>query len=175
MLGAVIERPDLINTWAVDILGLCHPDYTWHDAALGWQQPDVGEEMIEAMVSLTVDERVAVFGDVGLSPDVVRSIAEGIDADMGRCILGLYRDATQPAMVDLGRRLSTSELPPGLAINATGDAYVASGLTVSMAEHLGIETLDLHGNGHWWMLEDPKSAASGLTTFWAAHGVSATT
>lgn len=172
VLGAVLDRPDLVNTWAVDVLGLCHPDYTWHDAALRWQQPVIGEEMVEAMVSLTVEERIAMFGGLDRSPDVVRAIAEGIDAAMGRCILGLYRDAVQPAMAVLGQQLGTSTLPPGLAINATDDAYVSSELTVSMAEHLGIERLDLDGNGHWWMLEDPDTAASGLTTFWSAHGIS---
>jgi pimeloyl-ACP methyl ester carboxylesterase len=169
VLGTVVTRPDLVNTWAVDVLGLCHPAYAWHDAAQGWQQPGVGEAMIETMVSLTVEERVTMFGELGLSPDVGRPIAEGIDADMGRCILGLYRDAAQPAMADLGRRLATATLPPGLAINATDDAYVSSDLTVAVARQLEVGTLDLVGNGHWWMLENPTTAAAALTTFWATH------
>ena len=169
VLGTVVQRPDLVRTWAVDVLGLCHPDYTWHEAAQGWQQAGVGEEMIDAMVSLTVDERVAMFADLQLPGDVLRSMARGIDAAMGRCILGLYRDAVQPAMADLGRRLESSKLPPGLAINATGDAYVPAALTTAMAARLDVGTLDLDGNGHWWMLEDPQSAASGLTAFWSTH------
>lgn len=169
VVGAVLARPDLVNTWAADVLGLCHPDYSWHDAAQGWQQPGVGEEMIDAMVSTSVDDRVAVFGDLGLPDDVLRPIAEGIDADMGRCILGLYRDAVQPAMSDLGQRLESAALPPGLAINATGDAYVSTELTVEVAARLGIATLDLDGNGHWWMLEDPEAAAAGLAAFWSTN------
>lgn len=169
VLGTIVERPDLVRTWAVDVLGLCHADYAWHEAAQGWQQAGVGEEMIEAMVSLTADERVALFGDLGLPGDVLRSIAEGIDAEMGRCILGLYRDAVQPAMSDLGSRLAAAALPPGLAIDATSDAYVATALTEAMASRLGIATLELEGNGHWWMLEDPGAAAAGLTSFWSTQ------
>jgi pimeloyl-ACP methyl ester carboxylesterase len=50
--GVMAERPDLIRSWAADCAGIIHPDYIWHDMALAWQTPEVGEESIAAMFGL---------------------------------------------------------------------------------------------------------------------------
>ncbi len=99
---------------------------------------------------------------------MLTSVAAGLDADMGRCILALYRDATQPAMADLGARVEASDLPPGLGIAATADPYVSLLQVEAMIDRLGAATLTLEGRGHWWMIEDPEAAARGLIDFWSA-------
>jgi hypothetical protein len=35
-----------------------------------------------------------------------------------------------------------------------------------MVEPLGAEHLRIEGRGHWWMTEDPDTAATGLLRFW---------
>src|SRR6187551_3389203 len=58
--GLVAARPDLVRSWAIDVAGLIHPDYVWHDTAQLWQTPEVGEQVIDAMVSMTIAERTAM-------------------------------------------------------------------------------------------------------------------
>lgn len=167
VFGLLATRPELIRSWAADVVGLLHPDYVWHDMAQAWSTPEVGEQVIDAMVGMTTEERAASLGGLGLPDDILAEVAAGIDAEMGRCILALYRDAAQPAMAELGDRLAAStSAVPGLAIDATGDPYVSTDLGNAAAARLGARTLTLSGNGHWWMVEDPTAAAQGLADFW---------
>jgi len=170
VFGALVRRPDLVRTWATDVVGLLHPDYVWHDAAQAWQTPDVGEQVIDAMVSMPASERAVAFAGLGLPDDILADVADGVTPDMGRCILGLYRDAVQPAMAELGRRVVAAELPQGLGIAATADPYVAQHQGDEIIDQLGADRLVLEGRGHWWMIEDPEAAATGLIDFWTASG-----
>ena len=164
--GLLDERPDLVRSWACDVAGLLHPDYVWHDMAQAWTTPEVGEQVIDAMVAMSLDERRAAFAGLGLPDDVLTEVAAGVDAEMGRCILALYRDAAQPAMAELGGRLAGADLPPGMVINATADSYVSTDFSADVANRLGARSLVLDGNDHWWMTEDPGTAAAGLSSFW---------
>ena len=167
VFGALALRPDLVRSWATDVVGLLHPDYEWHDAAQAWQTPDVGEQVIDALVSMTTAERAAAFAGIGLPDDILADVSAGVTANMGRCVLGLYRDAIQPAMADLGRRVLGCPLPRGLGIVATADAYVPQHYGDAIIDQLGAERLVLEERGHWWMIEDPDVAARGLIEFWA--------
>jgi pimeloyl-ACP methyl ester carboxylesterase len=168
VFGALVQRPDLARTWATDVVGLIHPNYVWHDTAQAWQTPGVGEQVINAMVDMSIEERRGAFARLGLADDVLSAVAAGVDAEMGRCILGLYRDAAQPAMTKLGDGTIAATLPPGLGIMATADAYVSLAQGEEMIARLGARTLTLADRGHWWMVEDPDTAAQGLIDFWAA-------
>jgi pimeloyl-ACP methyl ester carboxylesterase len=165
--GLLDVRPDLIRSYAADVAGLLHEDYVWHDAAQAWQTPDVGEQFIDGMVSASLDDRTALFTGMGVAPEIARTLAEGVDEEMGRCILALYRDAVQPAVSDLGARLFAADPPPGLVINATADSYVSPDLGSEVTTLLGAGELRLEGLGHWWMTEDPARAADGLVEFWS--------
>lgn len=165
--GLLDTRPDLIRSYAADVAGLLHEDYVWHDAAQAWQTPDVGEQFIDGMVSAPLEDRTALFTGMGVSPEIASALANGVDEEMGRCILALYRDAAQPAMSELGSRLFATDLPPGLVINATADPYVSPGLGSEVAGLLGARELPLPDLGHWWMTEDPAQAADGLVKFWS--------
>jgi pimeloyl-ACP methyl ester carboxylesterase len=166
VFGALTLRPDLVRSWATDVVGLLHPDYEWHAAAQGWQAPDVGEQIIDALVSMTTADRATAFAGLGLPDDILAEVATGVTADMGRCILGLYRDAAQPAMAALGRRVAGCQLPRGLGIVATADAYVPQQYGDAIIDQLGADRLVLDGLGHWWMVEDPAGATRGLIDFW---------
>jgi pimeloyl-ACP methyl ester carboxylesterase len=167
--GALARRPDLVRTWAADVAGLLHRDYVWHDAAQAWQTPDVGEQVVAMMTGVSHDEKVAMFTGLGLPERLSDELAAAADDDMGRCILRLYRTGAQPAVGELGDRLATMDLPPGLVIDAELDPYVSSELGTDVAGRLGAEVLPLEGRGHWWMVDDPDPVADSLIAFWSSH------
>ncbi len=166
VFGLVAAETGLIRSWAADCVGLLHPDYVWHDMAQVWQTEGAGEEAVAAMQTVSVADRTAAYTGLGLPESVAAAMAAGLDEDMGRCILELYRDAAQPALVELGSRVSAAERPPGLVIDATADPYVSSELGVAVKDQLGAAHLVLEGRGHWWMGEDPDGAAEGLISYW---------
>ncbi|MEM7322365.1 MAG: alpha/beta hydrolase [Actinomycetota bacterium] len=167
VFGLLAEETGQLRSWAADCAGLLHPDYVWHDMAQVWQTPDAGEEAIGAMVSLPREERAAMFAGLGMTPDIADSLADGLTEEMGRCVLTLYRAAAQPALAELGGRVLNANRPPGLVINATDDPYVSAELGAEMARQLDAPQLTLADRGHWWMIEDPGTAAAGLAGFWA--------
>ncbi|HET9691756.1 MAG TPA: alpha/beta hydrolase [Acidimicrobiales bacterium] len=167
VLRIAIERPDLIRSWASDIAGCFAPDYTWHDLAQVWQTPGAGEEAVAAVAALPLPDRAAMYGSLGLGPDVAQALAEGYDADMGRCVLALYRSAAQPAMAQLGGQLAKAAARPGLVVIATDDGYTGGEARARWAaERAQADTAVLAGLGHWWMVQDPAAGARALASFW---------
>ncbi|MEL6982391.1 MAG: alpha/beta hydrolase [Actinomycetota bacterium] len=165
--GLLSAAPELIRSWAADCAGLLHPDYVWHDMAQVWQTPDAGEEAVAAMTALGAEARQEAYEGLGLPAEIAASMALAADEEMGRCVLGLYRGARQPARAELGRELSDAALPPGLVLDATDDPYVASELGARMVSRLEASHLRLEGLSHWWMTEDPTAAVEGLLGFWS--------
>lgn len=170
VFGLLAEHPEMVRSWTADCVGLLHPQYVWHDAAQAWQTPGVGEQVIAAMFDRPTHERAAAMAGLGLGPEMGRALAEAMTADMGRCILALYRAAAQPRMVELGQRVRSADPPPGLALLATEDPYVSSALGAEVGADLGAASATLDGLGHWWMVEAPEAAADALTDFWSALG-----
>lgn len=166
VFGVLAEHGYMLRSWAADCVGLLHPDYEWHDMAQTWQSPGDGEEAIAGMTALSVEDRTGLYQGLGLPADVAASMAEAADEEMGRCILALYRAAVPPMLGEMGRRVLAAPRPPGLVIDATGDAYVPSALANEMIPTLEAQHLQLEGNGHWWMTEAPDIAAAGLAEFW---------
>ena len=167
--GVLAERPDLIRTWAADCVGLVHPDYVWHDAAQLWQTPEVGEQVIEAMMEGADGDRIERLVGLGIPADIAAEIAPWQNAEMGQAILDLYRDAAQPAMTELGQRLVATDLPPGLVIHATEDHYTGTADMIrEMVGELGASSVTLDGEGHWWMFTGADAAADALMAHWAA-------
>jgi pimeloyl-ACP methyl ester carboxylesterase len=167
VFGALAARPKLVRSWAADCAGLLHPDYVWHDAAQGWQTPEVGEEMVAGMVALDADTFVQTFSALGMTEEVARSVKADINDDMARCILALYRDAAQPYMARLGERMFMAKPRNGLVIMAENDTFAGS--TDMMEEVAGIldaDTAFIGGVGHWWMCEKPEASAQMLLDHW---------
>jgi hypothetical protein len=50
VVNLVMHRPELVRSWASDVLGLFDPDYVWHDLAQVWQTAGEGEELVDTMV-----------------------------------------------------------------------------------------------------------------------------
>lgn len=168
VLGLAAEHPELIRSWAVDIIGLAHPEYVWHDVAQLWRTPEVGEQTIAAMMDTPMADRVAMYVDLGMTPAIAAEVAEAADETMGACILSLYRAADPEFLVDLGDRVAAGERRPSLALSAENDAYISADLAAPIARRFGSQLVSLQGQGHWWMIEDPVPAADALVAFWAS-------
>lgn len=166
VIGLAASRPDLVNSWAIDIAGLIHADYQWHDMAMAFQTPDVGEELVGAMAGMATPELAASYTDLGMDSGIALAMAAALDTDMADCILRLYRAAAQPYLRDMGDRIVDATRRPSLIVDATADPYVSSSLTPGVAARLNSSVLPLEGKGHWWMLEAPTEAAKGLSAFW---------
>ena len=171
VVNVVTHRPELVRSWASDVVGIFDPDYVWHDLAQAWQTAGDGEQLVDTMLGGTVEDRAARWAGLGIPSDIATSMAAAQGPEMGRAILLLYRSAAQPAIAEAGRALETAAAKPGLSILATEDTYVGSdAIRRRAAERAGARTEVLDGLGHWWMMEDPARGAAALTRFWATLG-----
>lgn len=167
VVNTVMHRPELVRSWASDVVGVFDPDYIWHDLAQVWQTPGDGEQLVDTMMGGTVQDRAKPLAAFGVPLDVATSIAAAQGPEMGRAILLLYRSARQPAMAEAGRGLEAAAARPGLSLLATEDHYVGSEkLRRRAADRAGARTEVLGGLGHWWMCQDPARGAAVLTRFW---------
>lgn len=164
--GVVAERPDLLNTWAADCVGMLNPAYVWHDAAQIWMIEGAGEEFIQALVSLDADSLSATLG---ISAELAVPLSAAIDDDMGRAILALYRSAPEPELRAMFAEVEAAERRPGLALVARADHYVSADLAGFVISQIDAELGELGDVGHWWMVEQPALAAELLANFWAKH------
>lgn len=164
-----LKRPELIRSWTTDIAGCFDPEYTWHDLAQVWQTPGAGEEAVKQMASAPKEARAQQFQGLGMSADAAKRVSEGVNEDMGRCILALYRSAAQPKMKEWFEQLGSLKGKPGLVIIATEDHYTGGEkLARRSAERAGAQVAVLDGLGHWWMCQDPKRGAEALDGFFAS-------
>ncbi|AEA24241.1 alpha/beta fold hydrolase [Pseudonocardia benzenivorans] len=168
VLNAVMARPDLVRSWASDVVGVFDPEYVWHELAQCWQTPGEGERAVETMAASPVAERARRLAARGMDAAVADRVAAGFDDTMGECILRLYRSAAQPVMADLGAGLAAAAQRPGLAIMPSEDTFVGTEeQRLRAAERAGAQVETLDGLGHWWMTQDPARGAAALTRFWS--------
>ncbi|MCV7153635.1 alpha/beta fold hydrolase [Mycolicibacterium pyrenivorans] len=167
VVNAVMHRPDLVRSWASDVVGLFDRDYVWHDMAQAFQTPKTGEQLVEMMQHGSLQDRAQQLVAFGIPTDVATSFAAAQGTDMGQAILALYRSARQPALADAGRALENAAARPGLSLSATEDPFVGTDeMRLRAAGRAGARTEVLDGLGHWWMVENPAIGAATLTRFW---------
>ncbi|MGR9354959.1 alpha/beta fold hydrolase [Rhizobium leguminosarum] len=168
-LNVAMTRPDLIRTWVSDVVGTFDKDYVWAGPGVQWQTPGVGEQAVAAMVAQSSEEMAAFLAGAGMNPVIAKRVAPGINSVMGGCIPPLYRSAVQPVLAERGKNLGAAAARPGLAILATKDDGVGTPEQVRRgAAHAGARVQVLEGLGHWWMTQDPRRAASQLSSFWSS-------
>lgn len=163
------NKPELLHSWAMDCAGLLHADYIWHDMAQAWQTPKVGEEALKGLLGGSIDDRSAILQSLGLPVDIAEQVAGEQDAEMGRCILGLYRSAAQPVMRELGHIIMATTQAPGLVIIATEDDYAGTPESATqVATAVGANIVTLEGLNHWWMFDGAAKVAEALIKHWKA-------
>jgi pimeloyl-ACP methyl ester carboxylesterase len=162
-LRVLAGQPTNIASWVLDT-GNIDDDFTWHDLAQVWISPGGGEDFMEAMLGMSVEDRAAMLTGAGVPEIGALDIAAGIDATMASSILSLYRSAVNvgaewgPGIDQISGR--------GMLIEAENDPYGAPGRILRLAERTGAQVAPLAGCGHWWMLDDPAGAAAIITDFW---------
>ena len=57
VLNAVMHEPELVRSWASDVVGMFDPDYLWHDMAQIFQTPEAGEQIVDAMIAGSLEDR----------------------------------------------------------------------------------------------------------------------
>lgn len=162
-----------VRSWAVDSGSGAHPDFVWHEMAQVWQTPDLGEEWMASIVAGEPDGTAAP-GEPGWlksallaacpSPADAAHLQASIDDTMGGCILDLYRSASPNIFANWAAELTRPA--PGLVLRATADDSDDPIFSADVAARLGARTAELEGLGHWWMMQDPASAADTLRSFW---------
>ena len=167
VVNAVMHRPDLVRSWASDVVGLFDRDYVWHDMAQGFQTPETGEQLVAMMQDGSVQDRAQQLVAFGIPADVATSFASAQGPEMGQAVLALYRSARQPALADAGKALGDAAARPGLSLLATEDPFVGTEeMRRRAADRAGARTEVLDGLGHWWMVEAPAAGAAILARFW---------
>lgn len=167
VVNAVMHRPDLVRSWASDVVGLFDRDYVWHDMAQGFQTPETGEQLVAMMQDGSVQDRAQQLVAFGIPADVATSFAAAQGPEMGQAVLALYRSARQPALADAGKALGDAAARPGLSLLATEDPFVGTEeMRRRAADRAGARTEVLDGLGHWWMVEAPDAGAAILARFW---------
>jgi pimeloyl-ACP methyl ester carboxylesterase len=167
VVNAVMQRPDLVRSWATDVIGLFDRDYVWHDMAQGFQTPGTGEQLVAMMQDGSEQDRAQQLVTFGIPPEVANSFAAAQGLEMGQAILALYRSAIQPALADAGRALENAAARPGLSLSASEDPFVGTDeMRRRAADRAGARTEVLDGLGHWWMVQDPAVSAAALNRFW---------
>ncbi len=155
-----------LRSWAADIGNIAHPDYQWHDFARIWQTPGEGEAFVESQNATPPEERGALFEAMGLSSEDALEMAQGSDAEMGACILALYRSATPNPHHHWGPWAPTAA--PGLILHPTEDPFGDEAMASEVAGALGARFERVEGAGHFWPYQAPDAGAAVLESFWAS-------
>lgn len=167
VINVAMTRPDLLHSWATDVIGVMEPDYVWHPLAQIWQTPGEGERNVAEFFEAPASVRAATMVEWGFPEPVASKVATSQDVSMGRAILTLYRSAIQPVTAQMGEGLASAAVRPGLAVIASKDVAVGSvEQHRRAAARARARTETLEGLGHWWMLEDPDRGARMLADFW---------
>jgi pimeloyl-ACP methyl ester carboxylesterase len=154
-----------LRSWSADVASGLHPDSKWHDVAQVWQTPCEGEAFVESVSASTPDQLAPIYEGYGLAPaDALILATDMIDPVMGQCILDLYRSATPNVYASWGAELTPTSAP-GLVLLPQNDIFSHPEMSQDVADRLGARTAVLANVGHWWALEDPKTAADVISGF----------
>jgi pimeloyl-ACP methyl ester carboxylesterase len=158
-------RPELLRTWVSDAPGAFDPSFQWHELAKVWQTPDTGEQFMDGVGVMAVHDRAATFVPLGVPQAKAEEMASWWDDTMSRCILALYRSATE-VQVQWGPGLDGVKVP-GLVVRPGADPFANDGALERTVDRTGARVVTLDGLGHWWLLQDPARGAEVLEVFWA--------
>jgi pimeloyl-ACP methyl ester carboxylesterase len=153
-------RPDLIRTWAAGG-GPVDREYVWHDMAQMWQTPEVGEQVMEAMVG---DALAAALAEP-LGAEQAAIVASHVDDTMKDCILKLYRSAA--AGFDEWHDAVDAIDRPGVVFWGADDPYVTAEFGERLAKRTGARLEMFADSGHWWPVTRPAEVAAGLESLWS--------
>ena len=168
VVNAVMHRPDLVRSWASDVVGLFDRDYVWHDMAQAFQTPETGEQLVEMMQDGSRTGPGATAGGLRHSQQMSRLRLR--QRRVRRWDRRSWRYTARHANRRWPMPDGHSRTPrPGrdLSLSATDDPFVGTDeMRRRAADRAGARTEVLDGLGHWWMVQDPALGAAALTRFW---------
>jgi pimeloyl-ACP methyl ester carboxylesterase len=158
-------RPDLVRTLACGS-GPLDRTYTWHAMAQAWQTPEVGEQIVEGMLGLPREDRLAGLV-AGGAPEALAAIqADAMDAEMARCILALYRSATTVGS-EWQDAVDAMPTRPAVVFHGADDPYVPVEVAERLAARLDARLIVFSGCGHWWPWGRAREVAAALDELWS--------
>ncbi len=153
-------RPDLVRSLATGS-GPVDVEYRWHDTAVAWQTPGVGEQLMTRFEGdLAIDGLVGA----GLPRDYATAAIGRVDERMKDAILRLYRSA-----VDVNPRWAPdldAIRCPALVVWPIDDPFVDRRFGRRLAERIRADLLEVD-RGHWWQVSHPAEVAAALERLWA--------
>jgi pimeloyl-ACP methyl ester carboxylesterase len=153
-----LTRPDLLRSYTLSNAAVTDK-FKWHELAVQWQTPEVGEQIMAAFTPETMGPGLADAGHPG-----AQSAAAAIDETMKACILSLYRSATDFP----GDWAPTGRVElPGLVVWGKDDPVGPPASGQRYAELSGARIVLLDG-GHWAIVERPEQSAAALEDFWSS-------
>lgn len=161
VVRAATTRPDLIRTLAFGG-GPIDETYVWHDVAQLWQQPEIGEQVMEAM---TPEAMAVALPGMGLTTAQAARTAANITPAMKAAILALYRSAVTVG-AEWGPALDAPFDRPSLALWGGDDVYAPPEYGDRMADRLGGDSIIFDACGHWWPASRPEAVAAALEELW---------
>ena len=159
-------RPEFIRTWAAGG-GTVDREYVWHELAQMWQTPDVGEQVMEAMIG---DALVDTLAEQVGGHDKAVALAAHIDDTMKDCILKLYRSAAAGFGGVARRRRQEPLDAPGVVFWGADDPYVTPNFGERLAERTNTTLVMFPSSGHWWPATEPAEVGSRLDELWTVGG-----
>lgn len=172
VLRIATAYPERVRSWVVDIAAIAHPLYVWHDLAQIWQSAD-GEQWMQNVLGERGNGVPGFFEQLsvlGVPRSEVADMAAGFDDAMAATILGLYRSAVPNIDADWPITRSGVAPRPGLVLRATEDPFDDDTRAREVAATLGAEVAELPGCSHFWMKQDPATAAAVLQRWLPASG-----
>lgn len=155
-------HPELVRTWACGG-GAVDREYRWHDMAVAWQTPGVGEQVMEAMTPAAL----AAFTTPELGAERAAEQAAHVDGTMQRCILGLYRSAVDVGDAWEAQVTAGASTRPGLVLWGARDPYVAPEYAHRLAGRTGARAVVFEDAAHWWPVTHAAATAAALRELWA--------
>jgi pimeloyl-ACP methyl ester carboxylesterase len=153
-------RPDLIRTWAAGA-GTVDGEYKWHEMAVMWQTPEVGEQIMAAMEGDALVDGLS--GQLGR--DQATEVAKHVDDTMKDCILKLYRSAT-PGFAEWHDAVDAIDRP-GLVLWGADDLFVTQEFGERLATRTHAKLVMFPDSGHFWPVTKPAEVAAELEALWA--------
>ena len=162
VVNVAMHRPELLRTWASDVVGLFDAEYVWHDLAQVWQTPGTGEQLVDTMLGGTVEDRAAQLAGLGLPRDIATSVAAAQAPRWG----GRSCSCTdRPHSRFSPRPDAASKRPlPGRACPFSPRRIRTWGLMTCVGGRRGRPARApevFQGLGHWWMVQDPARERRG--------------
>ncbi|MEN9594569.1 MAG: hypothetical protein RLY23_1052 [Actinomycetota bacterium] len=156
-------RPDLLRSLAFGS-GPLDETYVWHDTAQAWQTPEVGEALMDGILSMSPEDRALILEAGGAPPALAQEQAKSWDSRMSASILGLYRSVVDPESI--WPQLNSPVGCPTLVLWGGDDTYAPPEFGMRVATRIEAELLVFDSCAHWWPWARAQETSEALRRLW---------